>query len=105
MNISGNIKGNLPTTLTATYKIITPMFIGDAEQNASWISPMSFKGALRFWWRALAWGRVRSKPEYNSDELALKQLHHEEAELFGSSADNLDKKMIKILRKLMGVVL
>ncbi len=86
------MKLDLPDTITATYKIITPMFIGDAEQKATWISPMSFKGALRFWWRALAWGRIRSQPEYNSDELALKRLHHEEALLFGSSADNPNKK-------------
>ncbi len=94
MSISKHIKA--PTTLTATYKIITPMFIGDAEQKASWISPMSFKGALRFWWRALAWGRIRSKPEYHSDELALKQLHHEEAELFGDTDKGRGKIAIKI---------
>ncbi|MDP8161610.1 type III-B CRISPR module RAMP protein Cmr1 [Pasteurella skyensis] len=100
MNISGNIKENLPTTLTATYKIITPMFIGDAEQNASWISPMSFKGALRFWWRALAWGRIRAEKE--NDEEALKALHHQEALLFGSSADNPDKKNKKNAPKTYG---
>lgn len=79
-------KLKLPTTITATYKIITPMFIGDAEQQATTISPQSFKGALRFWWRALAWGRIRKAS--GSDEEALKTLHHQEAVLFGSSANN-----------------
>lgn len=79
-------KLKLPTTITATYKIITPMFIGDAEQQATTISPQSFKGALRFWWRALAWGRIREAS--SSDEEALKELHHQEAVLFGSSANN-----------------
>lgn len=73
--------------IRATYRIVTPMFIGDAEQKASGISPASVKGALRFWWRALNWGRVweANKKEKNT---ALKALHAEEAELFGSSADN-----------------
>lgn len=79
-------KLNLPTTITATYKIITPMFIGDANQQATAISPQSFKGALRFWWRALAWSDIRQK--HNNDEEALHELHHQEALLFGSSADN-----------------
>jgi len=74
------------TTLTATYKIITPMFIGDAAQNATDISPASIKGALRFWWRALNWGQIRSNIQ--SDRIALQRLHLEESELFGSSADN-----------------
>ena len=79
---------NLKThnALTATYNIVTPMFIGDAEQNATDISPASIKGALRFWWRALNWGRIREM--VSCDELALMLLHKQEGELFGSSADN-----------------
>jgi hypothetical protein len=42
-------------TLQATYRIVTPMFIGDAEQKATDLRPPSIKGALRFWWRALNW--------------------------------------------------
>lgn len=80
----------LPASIQASYKIITPMFIGDAKQKASGISPQSFKGALRFWWRALAWGRIRQK--HSSDEEALRALHAEEAILFGSSADDPEKK-------------
>jgi CRISPR-associated protein Cmr1 len=53
------------------------MFIGDAEQTASGISPTSVKGALRFWWRALMWGKIRN----------LQELHKQESVLFGSSAD------------------
>ncbi len=79
--VSESIKS--PEVITATYKIITPMFIGDANQKASWISPLSFKGALRFWWRALAWGRIRSKQF--SDEEALKELRANESLLFGDT--------------------
>lgn len=72
-------------TLTATYRIVTPMFLGDADQNATEIRPPSVKGALRFWWRALNWGRIRER--CGSDAGALRQLHKEEAELFGAAAD------------------
>ncbi|WP_020559171.1 type III-B CRISPR module RAMP protein Cmr1 [Thiofilum flexile] len=75
-----------PHIIRATYRIVTPMFIGDAEQKASGISPASVKGALRFWWRALNWGRIRS--QIQSDREALQKLHEEEGTLFGTSADN-----------------
>lgn len=72
--------------IQATYRIVTPMFIGDAEQKATGISPASVKGALRFWWRALMWGEIRSG--LADDASALKCLHCQEGTLFGSSADN-----------------
>jgi CRISPR-associated protein Cmr1 len=74
-----------PTTLTATYRIVTPMFIGDGNQQATSIRPPSVKGALRFWWRALQWGRIRN--QYSCDELALQELHRREAELFGAAGN------------------
>ena len=74
-------------TLQATFQIITPMFLGGADQSASTIRPASVKGALRFWWRALNWSRCLV--EQNSDEiLALRQLHAQEAHLFGVAADD-----------------
>lgn len=60
-------------TLTATFEIVTPMFLGDAEQKATAIRPTSVKGALRFWWRAL------------NGHLSLTDLAKEEARLFGST--------------------
>jgi len=63
-------------TIEATYRIVTPMFIGGADSSPSdGIRPPSFKGALRFWWRALNWG------EYQD----LTALHQKEEELFGSA--------------------
>lgn len=61
-------------TITAIYRIVTPMFCGDAEQEPELRLP-SFKGALRFWWRALQWGRVRD----------VEELRQKEADQFGSS--------------------
>lgn len=77
----------MPEMLTATYRIVTPMFIGDAHQEATEITAASVKGALRFWWRALNWGRFRNQAGA-SDESALKALHTAEAELFGAAADD-----------------
>jgi CRISPR-associated protein Cmr1 len=60
-------------TITATFEIVTPMFIGDADQKATAMRPTSIKGALRFWWRAL------------NGHLSLSELAKEEARLFGST--------------------
>lgn len=62
--------------ITATFRIVTPMFLGGADptQEAELRVP-SIKGALRFWWRALMWGKVKDVAE----------MHRREGELFGSS--------------------
>lgn len=75
----------MPETLEATYRIVTPMFIGGADQTpADGIRAPSVKGALRFWWRALNWCRLRTAT--SCDESALRMLHDEEARLFGIAA-------------------
>ncbi len=72
-------------TIEATYKIVTPMFIGSADQKPDdGIRPPSFKGALRFWWRALHWGKFYQDCDGN-ETAALKALHQKESELFGSA--------------------
>jgi CRISPR-associated protein Cmr1 len=77
--------------LEAKFQIVTPMFLGGANQDTSdGIRPPSIKGALRFWWRALNWGVFRSKePEKSSDgdANALRNLHKKESQLFGSTAN------------------
>lgn len=71
-------------TITATFEVVTPMFLGGADQSPEGIRPASVKGALRFWWRAWAWNAIRAQA---SDELsALQELHREEARLFGLAA-------------------
>ena len=75
----------MPEKITASYQIVTPMFIGDANQQATSISPAAVKGALRFWWRALNWGFIRNMTD--SNEAALRELHQKESALFGSAAD------------------
>lgn len=76
----------MPEQITATFQIVTPMFLGGASSDelADTIRPPSVKGALRFWWRALQWGRIRASK--NSDNAALAVLHSREAQLFGLAA-------------------
>jgi CRISPR-associated protein Cmr1 len=74
------------TTLTATYRVVTPMFLGGAEPTMeAELRVPSFKGALRFWWRALAWARgIRDVAE----------LHMREAELFGHSKTDVGQSKV-----------
>lgn len=69
-------------TIELEYSIVTPMFIGDADQNATSFRVPSLKGALRFWWRALVWAQVQDQPPH----LALAALHDRERKLFGDAS-------------------
>lgn len=71
-------------TITATFEVVTPMFLGGADQSPDGMRAASVKGALRFWWRAWAWSAVRAQQA--DDISALKALHREEARLFGLAA-------------------
>ncbi|QSR34165.1 type III-B CRISPR module RAMP protein Cmr1 [Marinobacterium iners] len=75
---------NEEPNLKAEFQVVTPMFIGDGEQKADSIRPPAIKGALRFWWRALNWSRCLQQA--GNEASALKQLHDEEAVLFGLAA-------------------
>ena len=78
-------------TLEATFRIVTPMFIGGADQSPSdGIRPPSVKGALRFWWRALNWGRFCQNHKDTAE--ALCELHEEETQLFGNAAQEKNGK-------------
>lgn len=66
--------------IEASFCCVTPMFIGGGDNDVE-LRPPSIKGALRFWWRALHWGECLEKT-VNREE-ALKELHRQEAELFG----------------------
>jgi len=63
-------------TIEATFKVVTPMFISGADQDNAELRLPSIKGALRFWWRALAWGQYEGK---------INKIREEEAKLFGST--------------------
>ncbi len=64
------------TEIEATYRVTTPMFCGGVNQQEAELRLPSFKGVLRFWWRALAWSRLQGD---------LKAIKREEDALFGSA--------------------
>lgn len=73
-------------TIKACFEIVTPMFLGDQNGKCSTnIRPTAFKGALRFWWRALQWSQCITTSENTTE--ALKKLHQKEADLFGIDAN------------------
>jgi len=80
MTASDRIQQNV---IRATYRIVTPMFLGGAEQQPE-LRLASFKGALRFWWRSLMWGRVKDHHE----------LSQREAGLFGASDEKVGQSKV-----------
>lgn len=64
----------------ATLEVVTPLFLGGADPSSTVeLRPPSIKGALRFWWRALAWSRHLGD---------LKAIQKEEQEIFGAAGDD-----------------
>ena len=62
--------------LTVTLEIVTPLFMAGAEPRGKpELRAASFRGALRFWWRAAVGGLIGDDP---------KRLRESEASLFGS---------------------
>jgi CRISPR-associated protein Cmr1 len=85
--------------IEADYNIVTPMFIGGADKtDTPDIRPPSIKGALRFWWRALQWGACLNLCNQNASA-ALKELHKQEAELFGAAVKEEAYGQGKVLLK------
>jgi CRISPR-associated protein Cmr1 len=69
-----------PNRVTATFEVVPPLFLGGADPaSTAELRAPSIKGTLRFWWRALAWGRHAGEPE------VLKKIQAEEARLFGAA--------------------
>lgn len=60
--------------IEAGYSVLTPMFCAGADPNQPELRAPSFKGVLRFWWRALAWSR------WGGD---LRNIQREEERVFG----------------------
>ncbi len=78
----------MATEIEATYRVVTPMFCGgaDPERHAE-LRLTSFKGVLRFWWRALAWSR------YAGD---LQRIREQEAKLFGSASSGQSRVLMRL---------
>jgi CRISPR-associated protein Cmr1 len=65
------------TLIEASYRLTTPLFCGGVTSDRAELRLPSFKGVLRFWWRALAWSRC-------SGELAV--IQDQEDQVFGSAS-------------------
>jgi len=89
-------KGMSPPRITATFEIVTPMFLGGAEHEASRIRGSAIKGALAFWWRAYNFARF-VKEAGGDHEAALEAMHEREKELFGSSDGGQGSFLLKVL--------
>ena len=72
--------------IDATYRVATPLFCAGADPKRAELRLPSFKGALRFWWRALAW------PRCGGDLQAIQQ---EEDALFGSAGGGQSRVSIR----------
>lgn len=80
--------GTRTTTVEATYRVVTPMFCGGADpKRTAELRLPSFKGALKFWWRALAWGRLGG---------SLRKIQQEEARLFGSADGGQSRVVMRL---------
>jgi CRISPR-associated protein Cmr1 len=71
-------------TIEATFKVVTPMFMSGADQSQAELRLPSIKGALRFWWRALAWQRLGN----------VQAIHAEENYLFGSADQDVGQAAV-----------
>lgn len=71
----------------ATYRVVTPMFCAGADPQKPELRAASFKGVLRFWWRALAWGW------YNGD---LTKICEAEEYIFGGVSQGQSKVRVQL---------
>ena len=73
------------TTLSLNCTIITPMFLGNADQKAE-LRAEPFKGLLRYWWRVAA-GRNFASPM---------DMLEKESKIFGGGGDKGYKSLVRV---------
>ena len=73
--------------IDATYRVVTPCFCTGADPTCAELRLPSFKGALRFWWRALAWQRRGGD---------LQAIQQEEDALFGSAGRGQSRLIMRL---------
>lgn len=73
--------------ITATYRVTTPMFCGGAHPiHHPELRLPSFKGVLRFWWRAVVWERLGGD---------INLVRTKEDQLFGSASSGQSKVLLR----------
>ena len=73
--------------IDATYRVVTPLFCAGAVPGRAELRLPSFKGALRFWWRALAWQRCGGD---------LEDIRRQEDALFGSAGGGQSRLLMRL---------
>ncbi len=80
--------------IEVAYEIVTPMFCGGASpKDKAELRLPSFKGVLRWWWRALAWSRLKGN---------LSAIQEKEDALFGSARRGQGKIAMRLLASPQG---
>jgi len=75
--------------ITFHLETITPMFLAGEDQAVFEFRPPSFKGLLRFWWRAYFWGKQPSN-------ISPKELEKAEGKIFGTTSNNGRKSRVSL---------
>lgn len=73
--------------IEADFRVVTPLFMGGADPAIPELRVPGIKGVLRFWWRALAYGR------WCGD---LKAIKDEEGQIFGSTKQGQSRVIIEL---------
>lgn len=76
--------------LEAKFRIVTPLFMSGSNKSKSELRVPSIKGMLRFWYRALALGRLGT----------ISKVQEEEARIFGSAGNDVGQARVHLRLKL-----
>jgi len=74
-------------TIEARFQVVTPLFCGGSDPSRPELRLPSFKGVLRYWWRALAWSCYDGK---------LKRIQETENRVFGSSGGGQSRVSMRL---------
>ena len=77
----------MPVEIEVTYRVVTPLFCSGADSDCAELRLSSFKGVLRFWWRALAWSRCGAD---------LETIRCQEDALFGSAGGGQSRVSMRL---------
>ena len=89
--------------IEAGFHIVTPMFLGSAEHEASRIRGPAIKGALAFWWRAFHFARFVD--DANGDvKAALRAMRCRERDLFGSAQNGQGIFLLRVEEKRQRII-
>jgi CRISPR-associated protein Cmr1 len=76
--------------LKAKFHTVTPLFMSGSDKFRAELRVPSIKGVLRFWWRALALGRLGS----------VSKVRKEESRIFGSVGNDVGQARVHLRLKL-----